>query len=352
MTLIRSWRIVAMLLLAALVLAACSSDDDDDGEASSDDSAEEADDSGEEEADDEGEEAADAGSADWPDTLTFGAVPSAEEGNLEAQYAPMVAALEEDLGITMEFVTATDYAGVIESVIAGQIDMAQFGPFSYVIATNNGAEITPVGAMIDGPGLEPGYQSYGIVPAGSDITSLEDYEGRNVCFVDPGSTSGFLYPSAGLLDVGIDPEEDVNATFAGGHDASAVAVATGQCDAGFAFDAMVTDIAIREGQINEGDLEVVWESEVIAGSPLAVSTQLPEDLVEEIQRIIIENNGEVLLERGLCGDDLTGELDDGSQFCALTDEGVWGYADVDDSFYDGVRAVCESTQAPACTGEE
>lgn len=333
----RTWRLLAMLMLAALVMSACAADSGDES-ADADSTDQTAD----------GEDAVGDDRADWPETLVFGAVPSAEEGNLEAQYAPMVAALTEDLGLDVEFRTATSYAGVIESVIAGQIDIAQFGPFSYVIATNNGAPIAPVGAMVDGPDEEPGYQSYGIVPAGSDITELGQFAGRNVCFVDPGSTSGFLYPSAGLLAEGIDPEEGVNATFAGGHDASAIAVATGQCEAGFAFDAMVEEIAIREGQIEEGDLEVVWQSEVIAGSPLAMNTNLPQSLQDAITEVILTNNGEVLLARGLCGDELVTEMEDGTQFCALTDEGVWGYKGAADDFYDGVRAVCEETQAPAC----
>lgn len=355
---------IAMMLVSILVLTACSDQAADDTSAETAETAnvtEVTDEStdpptaastAQDSTDAASEGVADGDRSDWPDTLTFGAVPSAEEGNLEAQYAPVVAGLEEDLGLEIEFVTATDYAGVIESVIAGQIDMAQFGPFSYVIATINGAQIDPVGAMVGGPGEEPGYQSYGIVPADSDIADLSGFEGKNVCFVDPGSTSGFLYPSAGLLELGIDPETGVNPTFAGGHDASAVAVATGQCEAGFAFDAMVNEIAIREGQINDGDLKVVWESEVIAGSPLAVSTELPDSLQQAITDSILNNNGEVLLKRGLCDEELTTELDDGTQFCALTDEGVYGYAPVDDGFYDGVRAVCDTTQAPACTGDE
>ena len=101
--------------------------------------------------------------------------------------------------------------------------------------------IAPIGAIVDAPDDEPGYQSYGITQADNDeINGIEDFAGKNVCFVDPGSTSGFLYPSAGLLDAGIDPETDVTPVFAGGHDASVISVKNGDCDAGFAYDTMVT----------------------------------------------------------------------------------------------------------------
>lgn len=287
------------------------------------------------------EAAADVDRSDWPDVLTMAAVPAEESTALQESYSKLIEVLEVDLGIEVEFFQATDYAGIVEAQIAGDVDLAQYGPFSYVIARTNGAEIEPVGALVEAEGAEPGYQSYAIARADNDeINSLEDFAGRNVCFVDPGSTSGFLYPSAGLIEAGIDPENDVTPVFAGGHDASAISVANGDCDAGFAFDTMVTDVLIESGDLEEGELKVVWESEVIAGSPLAITTTLPQTLQDEIVRIVLEEaNTDRLVERGICED---------VESCGLTDENSWGWVAVEDSFYDGVRAVCESTQADAC----
>lgn len=286
--------------------------------------------------------------SDWPESITFAAVPSEESTSLQESYASVVAAIEGELGVTIEFVQAADYAGVIEGQIAGNVALAQYGPFSYVIAVQNGAAIEPVGALIGEKGEEPGYQSFGIVAGdNTEINGLEDFAGQTVCFVDPGSTSGFLYPAAGLIDAGViasASEEDLAAglepIFAGGHDASALSVASGDCDAGFAFDSMVETELIEAGEIAEGDLRVVWESEVIAGSPLAVSTELPQSFRDELKRVILEVvNSDALREAGYCDED-----------CGITDEGSYGYAAVEDSFYDGVREVCEITQAPQCTG--
>ncbi len=337
---------IAVLASLSLVAAGCGDDDEtteaiepaaavDDAE--DDATADEADGATEE---DEG----DVDRSDWPDTLVFGAVPSEESTSLEQSYEPIIAVLEEELGIDIEFTQATDYAGVIEGQIAGNVDLAQYGPFSYAIAVANGAEIRPAGAMIDEEGAEPGYVSYGITAGdNAEVDSIEDFAGKTVCFVDPASTSGFLYPSAGLIEAGIDPDADITPTFAGGHDASVISVANGDCEVGFAFDAMVDTILVEEGTIEEGAVKTVWESEVIAGSPLAVRTTLPESLVTEIDRIIVElANEDYLLEAGLCGE--------GATECELTDEGVWGYAAVDDAFYDGVRAVCEATKAESCEG--
>lgn len=326
---------VPIAVLALLVAAGCGDDDEDTT------AAEPVSQSSEEEGA-EGEAGGDR--ADWPEKLVFGAVPSEESTALEQSYEPIIAVLEEELGLEIEFTQATDYAGIIEGQIAGKVDLAQYGPFSYAIAVANGAEIRPVGAMIDEEGAEPGYVSYGITKGdNAEVEGIEDFAGKTVCFVDPASTSGYLYPSAGLIEAGIDPEADITPTFAGGHDASVISVANGDCEVGFAFDEMVDTILVADGTIEEGAVKTVWESEVIAGSPLAVRTTLPESLVAEIDRIIVElANEDYLLEAGLCGE-ATGE-------CKLTDEGVWGYAAVDDSFYDGVRAVCEATKAESCEG--
>jgi phosphonate transport system substrate-binding protein len=338
---IRSRRFRAVLALGvalSLTAAACSDDD----EAAADDDA-----TTETTAVTEAAAAADS-TEDFPESITFAAVPSEESTALQESYAPVIAAIEQELGVEVEFVQATDYAGVIEGMIAGNVDVAQFGPFSYVLAKLNGAEIDAVAALIDEPGATPGYQSYGITRAdNADVNGLADFAGKDTCFVDPGSTSGFLYPTAGLIDEGViasaseaDLAAGLEPIFAGGHDASVLSVVNGDCEVGFAYDAMVDTQLIEDGAIKEGDLKVVWKSDVIAGSPVAVSTNLSAAFQEALAKLFTEDiNSPRLTELGIC---------DSEADCGVTDEGSWGYAAVEDAFYDGVRAVCETTKSPQC----
>lgn len=345
-------RLLAMLLAVMLVAAACGGGDDEsaaEGSAASD-------------AAPAASEAAST-NADWPDSIVFGAVPAEAASSLEADFETTRAILQDELGIEIEFFQASDYAGVIEGIIAGRVDAAQFGGFSYVIATNNGADVSVAGVMTDGPDIEPGYRSYAITRPGSGITSIEDFEGKNICFVDPGSTSGFLFPSEGLLSIGLDPSEtstDINPTFAGGHDASAISVANGDCDAGFAYDSMVTSQLVSSGDIagvidtaeggaetvNEADadLEIIWKSQTISGAPMAISNSLPESFVEAFTEVITTKaNVDWAIANGYC----TGTAEDND--CSFADEeDTWGFVSKDDSFYDGIRQVCEITQASRC----
>ena len=278
--------------------------------------------------------------AEAPEKLVFAQVPSESAEGIADDNEAIIQVIERETGLEVEIQQATDYAAVIEGLRAGQIHIASLGPFSYMVAKDGGAGVEVLGALVDDPDEKPGYQSYGIVPAGSDITDLEGFKGKTVCFVDPTSTSGFLYPAAGLLELGINPEADVTPVFAGGHDASALSVVDGTCDAGFAYDAMVTSQLIESGGMQEGDLEVVWESEIIAGSPYVASDKLPADLIKQLKEIFANDlNVPAMIASGVC----SSEAD-----CQLPETKEYGFIPVEDSLYDGVRAVCEVTEADAC----
>lgn len=292
------------------------------------------------------DDTAEAAPADgeWPSELTFVSIPSEEQTSLVEEFDTVISLLEDELDASIQVETATDYAAVIEAMRSEQADLANFGPFSFVTAVDSGAGAVPVAVSVEDQDADPSYVSYGIAAADNDeIDSLEDFEGRTVCFVDQVSTSGFLYPSAGLLELGIDPEADVDAQNTGGHDASALSVVNDDCEAAFAYDTMIDVQLIETGQLAEDDLKVVWESPDIPSAPFAANENtLPEDMLAEIRQIFTEQvNVEWLTENGYC---------DSEDDCPIpsVDEG-WGYVEADDSVYDGIREVCEITEAEACT---
>jgi phosphonate transport system substrate-binding protein len=274
-----------------------------------------------------------------PDVLVFAAIPSEESTTLEQSYQHVIALLEKETGRSVEFQQATDYSAVIEGQRSGKIHIAKYGPLSYVLARDTGAHVTAVAAELKEKGGKPGYHSYGVVKADSPIRTLADLAGKKVCFTDPTSTSGYLYPRAALLDIGIDPETELTTVLAGGHDAAALSVASGQCDAGFAGDVLVDELLIAKGQLEPGEIRKVWTSDLIPGSVVAVSDQLDESLrgtiADTFQR---KANVDYLRANGYC----TGE-------CPVDNSHDWGYATVNDASYDGVRAVCAATKTTNCS---
>jgi phosphonate transport system substrate-binding protein len=266
-------------------------------------------------------------------TLVMGMVP--DQQSVENNFQPLVDYIAAKSGKEVEVIESTNYAALVEAAIAGRIDIGSFSGFTYVAATNGGAGLTPIGVQITEEGEEPGYESLAVVPAGSDIASIEDMAGHNICFVDPGSTSGYLYPSAELLAAGIDPETDITPVFAGGHDASAQKTAQGvECDAGFAEDAVVEQTGVEQGLFAEGDLEVI-NRVTVPGAPVVMSTNLPQsvqdELLADLQNITI--------------DDIEAE---GVEVTDAFRAYFYEMVPVEDSYYDSVRKVCEETGAAQC----
>lgn len=284
----------------------------------------------------------------FPDTITLASIPGENSTDQRSSYQPVIERLQRETGAKVDLVQASDYAGVVEGLIAGNVDIAFLGPFAYVVAGVNGAQMTPLGAVVKNAGATPGYHSYGIVRSdNSSVNSLADYAGRKVCFVDPSSTSGFLYPSAGLIEEGVvasGSEGDISAgvtpIYAGGHDASALAVKAGDCDAGFAFDTMVDRTMIDNGELQPGDLKTVWTSETIAGQVFVANNKLGTDAIDKLQKIFTESmNSDAFVADGIC-----------SEECRITDDHAWGVVPAKDSDYDGVRHVCDVTGSEKCRG--
>ncbi|MEU4657531.1 phosphate/phosphite/phosphonate ABC transporter substrate-binding protein [Streptomyces sp. NPDC023723] len=288
-----------------------------------------------------GSSAADDGatSADGrdPDTLVIAAIPSEDSTSLAQRYEPIMKMLEDETGKKVELQKATSYAAVIEAQRAHKADIAFYGPLSYVVAKNSGVGLDILAAPVKEKGGDPGYQSFGFtLSSAKDISGLADFKGKKVCFVDETSTSGYLYPKAGLTEAGLD-EDAYTKVMAGGHDASVLSVASGDCEAGFATDDMVGRQLIEEGKIKKGQLKTVWKSAVIPGSPVAVSTDLTKELRNEITDAFgTKANADYLKSKGYC------DSDD----CLI--EGNWGYVPVKDADYDSVRDVCAATKDEQC----
>lgn len=257
-------------------------------------------------------------------TLVFGAVPDQEA--TESNFKPLVNYIADITGKKVEYFEAADYVALIQAAVAGQIDVAAFSGFTYFQATQQGAKIEPFAAVSYEAGAPAGYYSVAVANPSSGITKLEQFKGQNVCFVNPNSTSGYLFPSSLLKDAGLDASEgsaDLTPVFAGQHDASALKVSQGtECVAGFAQDLNADPL------IASGDLVEVSRV-LVPGAPLVVSSVLPPSLKQQIIDALTGVTIDDLIAAGVEGAD-------GEGFAAVFNN----TEKVDDSYYDTIRALC------------
>ena len=260
------------------------------------------------------------------DTLVFGIVPDTTTSG--STYEPIADYLEEVTGKKIVIAKSSDYSALINASVAGKVDVATFSGFTYVVAEKMGAKISPVAGIVTEEGKDPGYYSEAIVPKDSPIDSLEGFRGQDVCLVDPGSTSGYLWPSAMLLDVGIDPEKDITPLFAGKHDAVVDKVADArECAAGFAESMVVT---------GRDDVKVVHR-EFVPGMPIVVSDDLPSDVRGKLAEALAGATPDDMVAAGAAEADTD-----------VFRKAVISLAPVDDSYYDVVRDICEKIGSDKC----
>lgn len=271
----------------------------------------------------------------WPDKIVFAATPSGEARTFDDDYGPFVDALSRDVGIEIETFQAADYAGVIEGMIAGTVDVAQLGAFSYALAVQNGALIEPSGVRIHAKGDQAGYVIYGMVPSSSAIGGFSDFRGKTVCFPDPASTTT-LIPLFEFHKAGMTVDKDFRRLTVPAGATIPRTVKRGDCQVGLASQAQL-ESAIRQGDVGQDDLKVVWEVRA-PGSPLATRSELPQDLRDRIREATNRINAEYLEQEGFCSGDA----------CLISASGDYGYIPIDGAYYQVIWDACEATRIDAC----
>ena len=217
-----------------------------------------------------------------PGVLTIGFIPAEDSRAMVRQSQAILDIVAKHTGMKVDTFVGSDYNATIEALRAGHVDVALLGPFSYVLATTV-SQVEAFGVTVTARSMQPSYQAIIIAAKDSPINSLADLKGRTFAFVDPGSTSGFMVPSAAFIKAGITPEKDFKQVmYSGGHDATIVAVGSGKVDAGAVAD-RIYERGCAKGLADCNKLKVIWTSPAIPNDPLLYRKALSEDLKKKIR---------------------------------------------------------------------
>jgi phosphonate transport system substrate-binding protein len=216
--------------------------------------------------------------------LVMAFVPSGEARTILESGNRISHLLEMATGYRFESVVATSYAGVIEAMGANRADIGWLNTFSYVIAHQKyGVEVRLVTVRF---GL-PYYRAEIITPAASGINTLADLRGKRFAFVDPASTSGYLFPVAGLKKAGYDPQKFFGQTiFAGSHNNVVLAVYQGRVDAGAVFEDARGSVQKTLPDVMQ-KIKVVWKSDPIPNDTVSFRKGLPEDVKAKVANALL-----------------------------------------------------------------
>ncbi|HKA79254.1 MAG TPA: phosphonate ABC transporter substrate-binding protein [Xanthobacteraceae bacterium] len=232
-----------------------------------------------------------AGAQDWKTKypeIVMAAAPVENATGFVDRYTPFINYLSRELGSKVTLRVVNDYAAVIEGQRAGNIHVAHYGPSSYVRAwsvTNAGVEVFSTFVSADGSdGLYPALY----VRADSPPQAIQDLKGKNLCLVDPNSTTGNDGPRFSMSKIGIDAEKFfAKVVYAGSHENAIIAARQGTCDGAFSWwgserDSMVLRMA-KKGMVKPDEFRVIYKADIIPSAPFAYLSNMPSELKAAIR---------------------------------------------------------------------
>ena len=194
-------------------------------------------------------------------------------------------------GVPVRVTVASDYAAVIEALRNRTADLAFVHPGGYVLASREAKARIVAKNLWHGKAT---FTSRIYVRRESGITTLEGLRGKTIAFVDPASSSGYVYPMVLLIKRGLVTNRDPRTffrevVFSGAHDASMRALLNGHVDAIASFD-MAREQYLKD-PVERDRLIVVAETEPIPEAGIAARDGLDAALFARVRAALLQIRG-------------------------------------------------------------
>lgn len=217
-------------------------------------------------------------------------VPSIEADKIITSGKEVADIIHEKTGYYFHIAVPASYASVIEAMGTEETDIAWLATYAYILA--NQKFDAEVALTVVRKGFDK-YRGQFIARSDRNINTLEDIEGKIIAYTDAASTSGYIYPSALLIEKGIHPEKYF---FAGGHPQVVLAVYSGRADVGCAFwtpvnkedahDARSTVIETFPDVMEK--VKIIGFTEWIPNATVTFRKKFPLEMKEKIVNALLE----------------------------------------------------------------
>jgi phosphonate transport system substrate-binding protein len=136
--------------------------------------------------------------------------------------------------------------------------------------------------LVWGASKEPA--SFCLARTDSGVNTLADVKGRQVAFVDPGSTTGYFMPKSLLARAGLTDGTDYKSTFAGSHDSAIMAMVNGSVDVACTAR-QLSPTFLEKKVFTEDNVKIIAKSDPI---PVGISIVVRKDLDEQARTALKE----------------------------------------------------------------
>ncbi|GGD97737.1 phosphonate ABC transporter substrate-binding protein [Aureimonas endophytica] len=221
--------------------------------------------------------------------INFGIISTESQSNLRNVWEPFIADMKKETGLDIKPFFASDYAGVIEGMRFGKVQVAWYGNKSAMEAVDRAdGEVFVQTVAANG---EPGYYSLILAPADSKLGSLDDLlkcdKSLNFGLGDPNSTSGYLVPMTFVFgERGIDPKSCFKTVTNANHETNAMAVANRQVDAAANNTENLAKIEKNAPEAFK-KIKVIWKSPLIPSDPIVWRKDLSAATKEKLKTFFL-----------------------------------------------------------------
>jgi phosphate/phosphite/phosphonate ABC transporter binding protein len=238
--------------------------------------------------------------------------------------------MEEHPGTSIRIEAAASRQGIVDALCEGEAHLGSFGPFSYIMAADQGcAEAEIIWSRFG----DIDYAGMTVVRTGSDVTGFEDLAGRVFCIPGYDSVSGWVLPSLEIrAEIGNPAEYFGEIVNTEAHDEVLRAVLDGRCDAGTAFYDARAMTGVPGAVEN---LEIIATTDPMPLANFAFSPDVPEDLVRDLVDHLVTVSQE------------SNDLAKVANIDSAEGEEVPRLVTIGDAYYDELRAILEAGGATA-----
>ena len=242
--------------------------------------------------------AASAQTADWRKQypkFRYGVQAVETQAAAMTRYKAFGEYVKKKLGVELELFLSAEYAGVIQAIGAKQLEVMDMGAAGYAAAwleTKGGVEPLAVPTNNDGT---IGYYAVAFVRADSAYKTLNDLKGKTWAWVEPNSSSGYIFPLVGFRRMGIEPEKHFGkVVFSGGHEQSIIGVLDKAYDGAITWTNDVEKhtrgglhMMLSRGVLKKEDIRIIWVSDLIPNPVIAIRSDLPPQMKAEIKSMFL-----------------------------------------------------------------
>ncbi len=242
------------------------------------------------------------GTRDNPVKLYF--TPSVDAETIASNSHEFLQFLEKETGLFFKTGIPTNYVAVVEAFGSKRADIGVMNSFGYLMANEKYGASAKLRVLRYGHDY---YQGQILAKVGSGINEVKDLDGKKMAFVDPSSTSGYMFPLKMMKEAGVAAG---NMTFANKHDNVVIMIYQGQVEAGATYYSAPDEkgnIRDARGRVKtqfpdvEEKIKIIAITDKIPNDPFVFRKDLPQEItskfINAVKKFISTPQGKEIFQR-------------------------------------------------------